>query len=151
MTNAVVDNPAALQALLQTPGSNGAPQPIPFNASASRTVYYYSIPAKLADAADGVTKVGLVKLTPSEELANTEQFAMNPMRMVLSNVQASLRVIVRNGQRINVAPFDGTVEVQWAQLDPIIRNLIQTAYGALHSAKPEDIDAFLASCEVTAG
>jgi len=111
----------------------------------ARPIYRYDIPSPLAAA--GVSKVGLVQLTSSEELQATKRARNDTHRLAYELAKQSLVEV--NGDRVSSA--DGSVDTAWDQMPPKVRTLVMTAYGNLHAPEEADIDAFLKSQRVDVG
>jgi hypothetical protein len=120
-------------------------------AAESRPMYVHSIPKGLVSIADGITKIGIVKLLPGEQmLAVDRTAAVNGSAVALHQELAkeSLRLIERGSSKMVVSTFNGTAEREWAKMDPIMRDLIVRAYTKHHVAKDEEAVGFLESCEI---
>ena len=113
---------------------------------ASRPVYRYDVPRKLAKIS-GIEKVGLVQLTPDEELMGTKRARNDQARLAFEWAKQSLVEV--NGKPVSLA--DGTSDKAWNDMHPKVRGLVVVAYGELHTPEEDEITDFLGSQTTTIG
>ncbi len=109
----------------------------------ARVVNYFSVPKSLADAT-GITEVGMVELTSSEELMCAERSRGSQVRLGVELVKESVRRV--NGRLVSSA--DGSVDQFWDQQKEgmsFIRQMLLAAYGEVHNPKVDELKAFLSS------
>ena len=112
-------------------------------AKATRAVYEYKVPSHVAN---GVEKVGLIKLTAREEIMATCLARNDAIRLAYELAKASL--VELNGELIDKT--NGDDDVAWEKMDPQVRDLVMSAYGDLHTLPVEVTESFLASRTVRA-
>lgn len=127
----------------------------------ARAIYRYKIPASMAGLARDVATIGLVEITPDEEIMATKRCSNQPIRLAYELSLEAFREIGMAGplgqdgrptvvsHRLSTA--DGTADRVWRQLHPKIRTLVVTAYNELHNPKDGEAQDFLSSREVTTG
>lgn len=104
----------------------------------SRTIYLYEIPKELST---DITSVGLIQLTAGEEMQAAKRSGSDPIRLVYEQVKQCLVEV--NGEHVSLA--DGTADAAFDRMPPMIRNLVMTAYGQLHTPPEEATSGFLKS------
>jgi hypothetical protein len=108
----------------------------------SRLVYRYTFSAEhQALAGDGVTSIGLVKLTVGEERMAYKLAHGDDFDNAIETLKMSLREV--NGQPVNVA--DGTAETALNKMDQITRGMVVVARSKLQQPAAKDLDDFLGS------
>ena len=114
----------------------------------SRVVYEYTVPARLKEQHDGsiIETVGIVQLQAQEEIIAGKEAGADPTKLAWSLAKRCLWTV--NGERVKDS--DGSRDKFWNTMAPKLRSLCLTAYNDQHSPEPEDADAFLGSCAVTA-
>lgn len=108
--------------------------------NATRPLFVYTIPSQLA-AKTKVSQVGLVEITPDEELMASRRARNDAIRLSQELAKESLRMV--NGQK--VTSVDGSVDTAWNQLPAKIRQLVMAAYTELHNPDMGDSADFLKS------
>ncbi len=108
-----------------------------------RAVYEYKVPPEVAN---GIDKVALVKLTAREEMMATSRARNDAIRLAYELAKSSLVEV--NGEVIDKT--NGDDDVMWESMDPLIRDLVMTAYGDLHSTPTEVAKSFLDSRTIRA-
>lgn len=110
-----------------------------------RVVFTFKVPEKLA-AAEGVSSIGLVRLTSEEELDITDM--AGPSGKASKVVRESiLRTLVRVNDK-KVTHVDGSADIAYKEMSAPIRVLALSAYHQLHAPKAEDSESFLKSMVV---
>lgn len=130
------------------PGGLGSPP-----AAGARPLNLFSVPATLAKET-GVLQIGLVALTPQEEMDGFQRAggAGRPAALAAQQVMTSLREITTaKAGRQALSLTDGTADSFWSQADPRIRNLAMLAFADVHHVKEEDEASFLQSRQVRVG
>lgn len=129
------------------PGGLGAPL-----AASARPLNLFNVPAALSKET-GVLQIGLVALTPQEEIDGFQRAGGGgrPAALATQQVTASLREVTTTQGRQALSLADGTVDSFWSQTDPRIRNLAMLAFTAVHHVEKEDEASFLQSRQVRVG
>lgn len=130
------------------PGGLGAPP----SAASARPLNLFNVPAALSKET-GVLQIGLVALTPQEEMDGFQRAggAGRPAALAAQQVMASLREVTTAKGRQALSLADGTADSFWSQADPRIRNLAMLAFTDVHHVKEEDEASFLQSRQVRVG
>jgi hypothetical protein len=106
---------------------------------------------KLPDGLDPeLVCVGIVELTVQEEMWATKRAAGNAMALGYNLAMESLRYVGRaksatDIDRQNVSTGDGTSELAFNRMTPVVRQLVVSAYAAVHQPQQVDLDGFLKS------
>lgn len=130
------------------PGGLGSPP-----AAGARPLNLFNVPATLARET-GVLRIGLVALTPQEEMDGWQRGggAGRPMGLAAQQGLTSLREVTTSDGGVQALSLaDGTVERFWNTTDPRIRNLVLLAFTAVHHVQEEDEASFLGSRQVRVG
>ena len=110
-----------------------------------RTLHTFTVPKRLAN---GITSVGMVELTPNEELRATKRAGDDTIKLAYELAKQALVQI--NGEPVSEA--DSTVDKVWDHdMSSAVRHLVITAYGKVNAPEKEDIADFLNSQTVSAG
>jgi len=127
----------------------------------TRLVYWYTIPPELRGESRGVVKVGLVALTPNEEMMAAARCGSNPIRLAWEQALEALKGVAMLGPtdgqgnptyvKSAVTTADGTADRVWNQFGPKVRSLCLTAFGDINNPKTESVSSFLESREAVAG
>ena len=110
----------------------------------SRAVHTYTLPERLHPS---IKTVGLVELTPVEELMATKRSGSDGIRLAYELAKQALAEI--NGAPVRLA--DGSSDTAWESMGAKVRNLVLGAYADLHTPPDGAADAFLKSHEVRVG
>jgi hypothetical protein len=132
-------------------GGNGAGTQLPNGATvggAPRAIYVHAVPAPIA-AVTGVTHIGIVKLTPNEELGAFARAHGDGGALSHELVKESFRQIRDAQGARRLGTFDGSVDRIWGELDPVVRVLVSTAYNFHHQPDKDLTADFLKSFETT--
>ena len=106
-----------------------------------RPVYEYDVPARFAN---GITSIGVIKLTSQEELMAAKRAHNDSHKLAYELALQSLAEI--NGQRVSLA--DGTADTAFKDMDPQVRQLVLQAYADQHVPEEADVRDFRASRRV---
>jgi hypothetical protein len=117
-------------------------------AEAARPLYIHKVPIEVPSGDDPIMKVGLVKLTPGEELMASERAGNNQIGLAYELAKESLRLLETAKTTVAVRTFDGSADRLWEKFDPQLRNLLVSAYGKHHSPTKEVTERFLAEFEI---
>lgn len=113
----------------------------------SRPVYTFPVPEELK-VPDHIEKtVGLVKLKPREELRASKRADGDAYTLAYELAKAAMYKV--DGKLVNVG--EGEDEMLWGKMDPMLRQLILTAYNKLHSPDDGVAKSFLDGMKVTVG
>lgn len=121
--------------------------PIAPPAVEQRPVYVFIVPDHLKCENIVQQSVGLVKLSPEEELKASKRAGENAYALAFELAKASLYKV--DGRRINIAEAED--ELVWKKIDPELRQLILTAYNKLHSPEEKVAKDFLDGMKMTVG
>lgn len=132
-----------------------------YAARSSRVLNKYKIPKKLLPLAGNLVGIGLVALTPDEEMMAAKRCGQVAIRLAWEQALESLRAIAVHGPPgpageptvvwKSVSTADGTADKVWGEMNPKIRTLAVTAFGDVHQPEGTDVEDFLASREVSTG
>jgi len=115
----------------------------------TRPIYWFEVPEALAQLS-GVRKIGIIELLSKEELMATSRAGRDPIALGYELAKACLRYI--NDERMTTA--DNTTDKFWASMAPgmaKVRQLVITAYGAIHNVEDGDTKSFLSSQRTEVG
>lgn len=113
-------------------------------ADKNREVYVYQVPKEISAE---ITSVGMRALTTEEELNAWKRSGGEQARLANELVMASVCEVA--GKPVGLA--DGTVDSFWKECPPVLRQLVLSAYGEIHTPKEAAVKVFLASRQVRVG
>ena len=105
----------------------------------SRPVYVYDVPTTLGEG--GIETVGLVQLTAREEMMAAKRAGSDAIKLVYEQVKQALVEV--NGEKVGLA--DGSADTAFDKMNPMVRNLVMTAFAQLHTPPEEATVGFLQS------
>lgn len=113
---------------------------------AARPIYEYTLPAEFVALEDDYVKksIGLVKLDMDEEIKATANIKGNQARLAYNF--ALLALVEVDGRPVNKG--EGEEETILRNTDPVIRELILTAYTDMSTASEGATKKFLASKKI---
>lgn len=124
--------------------SNDEENPLVESKKPSREVTVFTLPKSIAN---GITSMGLVCLTPEEEIMAYNRAHGDAPKVAAEMVKASLAQL--NGKPVSLA--DGSADTEWSKMDPKVRGLLQKAWSNLHTPTDEEEKDFLASRRIVVG
>lgn len=110
----------------------------------AREVSVFTLPKSLAN---GITSMGLVCLTPEEEIMAYNRAGGDAAKGVAELLKASLAQI--NGKPVSLA--DGSSDIAWRDMEPKVRALLQKAWKDMHHPSEQEESDFLASRKTVVG
>lgn len=104
----------------------------------SRVIYEFDIPE--AHLSEEITAtIGLVKLNGREEKAASKRSRGDSTQLAYELVKQSMYEV--DGRKINRGQHEE--EKLWNNMDPILRNLILSAYAELHTPEDDEAENFI--------
>lgn len=140
---------AALAALDKQPGNGNAQPLVPVLPNqAPRAVYMHKVPPALASVANGVTRIGIVKLSVAEEFSAIDRGNNNQTRAVAELAIEALRCVETGKGVQRLMTFDGTANTTYEGMDPKMRVFVTSVFNKHHSLTKEETGDFLDQYEV---
>ncbi len=114
---------------------------------AARVFHEFTLPAGFDPE---LVCIGIVELTVQEEMWATKRADGNAMALGYNLAMESLRYLGRSKgatdiDRQMVSTSDGTTELQFHKMSPQVRQLVVTAYSAVHQPPQDTVAGFLKS------
>jgi len=152
MSGGTVVTPGAAAALaaLDNKQGNGNVQPLVpvLPNQPTRPVYVHKVPPALKDVADGITHIGVVKLSVAEEFGAIDRGNNNQTRAVAELAIESLRCVVTERGTQRLMTFDGSANSAYERMDPKLRVFVTSVFNKHHSLTKEETGNFLDEYEV---
>ena len=117
-------------------------------AQAGRLIHWFDIPPGMSTKI-GVSKIGMIELTSGEEMMCTKRAQQDPIRLAFELAKSSVRYV--DNDEVNSG--DGSADRFWSRQSEgmaMLRQLILSAYGAIHNPETEDVASFLNSRRLAA-